>query len=127
MNTESVATLPVSRAAQYVVFTDKVGAFLQSARVVAADGLTWGEFGELFVSLVRLSVQALDVVAGMTGEQKKAAVLAAVGSLFDAVADKAIPSTLYPLWVLARPAVRSLVLALASGAVEQILPLVRGK
>jgi hypothetical protein len=41
------------------------------------------------------------------------------------VADKAVPTTVYPLWIICRPAVRSLVLALASGAVEQIIPLVR--
>jgi hypothetical protein len=52
-------------------------------------------------------------------------VLEAVASLFDALADKAVPVSAWPLWMLARPAVRSLVIALASGAVEQILPLVR--
>jgi hypothetical protein len=48
-----------------------------------------------------------------------------VGDLFDAVADRAVPIVALPLWVVARPAVRSLVLALASGAIEQLLWLVR--
>jgi hypothetical protein len=36
-----------------------------------------------------------------------------------------VPRVAYPIWILARPAVRALVLALAAGAVEQVLPLVR--
>ena len=46
-------------------------------------------------------------------------------ALFDQLADKAVPLTVWPVWILVRPAIRSLVLALAAGAVEQILPLVR--
>lgn len=103
----------------------KVDAFVLSARAKAADGLTWAEFGELLVALVRLLVESLDAVSVLTGPQKKAMVLEAVGLLFDAVADRAVPAYLYPLWLLARPAVRQLVVALAAGAVEQILPLVR--
>jgi hypothetical protein len=61
----------------------------------------------------------------MSGEAKKAAVLVAVADLFDAVADKAVPTVLWPVWMLARPAVRSLVVAIAAGAVEQVLSLVR--
>jgi len=53
-------------------------------------------------------------------------VMEAAAALFDELADKAIPTVLWPFWVLARPSVRSLVLALASGAVEQILPMLRG-
>jgi hypothetical protein len=41
------------------------------------------------------------------------------------VADKAIPTAVWPLWILVRPAVRSLVLAISAGAMEQILKLVR--
>ncbi len=65
--------------------------------------------------------------ATLTGEQKKALALEAVGDLFDAVADRAVPPIAWPVWIVARPAVRSLVLALASGAIEQLLPLVRSK
>lgn len=104
---------------------DKIAAFIQAAREAAADGLTWAEFGELLLSLLRLVVTTLDTVSGLTGPQKKALALEAVVSLFDAVADKAVPTMLWPLWILARPAVRSLVVSLAAGAIEQLLPLVR--
>ena len=103
----------------------KVHAFVRSAKALAADGLTWMEFGELLVALLKVTVAALDEVAGMTGEQKKALVMDAAAMLFDQVADKAVPLPLWPVWMLARPAVRSLVLALASGAVEIVLPMVR--
>ena len=61
----------------------------------------------------------------MSGAEKKAFALDAVGRLFDSVADYAVPVALYPLWLLARPAVRSLVVALAGGVLEQLLPIVR--
>lgn len=104
----------------------KARAFIETATVAASNGLTWREFGELMVALLRLLTEAYDGVVTMTGEQKKAAVLDAVGQLFDALADKAVPTLAWPLWVIAKPAVRSLVLAIAAGAVEQVLPLVRG-
>lgn len=103
----------------------KISAFVETSRAAAADGLTWAEFGELMLSLLRLVVTTLDTVSDLTGPQKKALALEAVASLFDSVADKAVPAIAYPFWLLARPAVRSLVLALASGAIEQLLPLVR--
>ena len=103
----------------------KIKAFVETAKSAAADGLTWAEFGDLMLALLRLVIAGLDVANGLTGAAKKALALEAVASLFDAVADKAVPPLAYPIWVLARPAVRALVLALASGAVEQVLPLVR--
>jgi hypothetical protein len=109
------ASGPIARAA----------AFIHAAQSAAADGLTWREFGELALALVRLLVESYEDVKDMSGEAKKAAVLVAVADLFDAVADRAVPTVLWPVWMLARPAVRSLVVALASGAVEQVLSLVR--
>jgi hypothetical protein len=103
----------------------KAQAFVLAAQSAAADGLTWREFGELMVALLRLLIEAYEAAPAMTGAEKKALVLEAVASLFDAVADRAVPLAAWPLWMLARPAVRSLVLALASGAIEQLLPLVR--
>lgn len=104
---------------------EKAKAFVLAAQSAAADGLTWREFGELMVALLRLLIEAYDSAPMLTGAEKKAMVLEAVAALFDAVADRAVPITAWPLWMLARPAVRSLVLALASGAIEQLLPLVR--
>ena len=104
---------------------DKAAAFVSTAKSAAADGLTWSEFGELLVALLRVLVEAFDSVSGMTGPEKKAAVLDAAAMLFDAVADKCVPLAAWPIWILVRPAVRSLVLALASGAIAPILQLSR--
>jgi hypothetical protein len=103
----------------------KIHAFVETAKSAAAGGLTWAEFGDLMLALLRLVIAGLDAVGTMTGAEKKALAMEAVSSLFDAVADKAVPTVAYPIWMIARPAVRALVLALASGAVEQVLPLVR--
>ena len=120
-----IADQPVAAASVFQTFGERVNAFLESAVAASADGLTWQEFGELMLALLRLSMQAIDTAASMTGPQKKELVLEAVAALFDLVADRAVPIYLAPLWMLARPAVRSLVIALAAGAVEQLLPLVR--
>lgn len=118
------APIAVAEAAPGGVLA-KIDAFISAAKSSAADGLTWAEFGELLVALLHLAVAALDAVTSMTGEQKKAAVLEGVAALFDAVADRCVPLVLWPLWGLVRGPVRLLVLALASGAIEQILPFVR--
>jgi len=122
-----ITAAPIAAADERSGLLDKIAAFIAVSRSAAADGLTWAEFGELMVGLLRLVVTVLDTVTNMTGEQKKALALQAVGDLFDAVADLAVPVIAYPLWLLARPAVRALVLALASGAIEQLLQLVRSK
>lgn len=120
-----ITAAPFAAAENPTGLLDKISAFVAAARTAAADGLTWAEFGELLVGLLRLVVTILDTVPTLTGAQKKAIALEAVADLFDAVADRAIPLAVWPVWILVRPAVRSLVLALASGAIEQILPLVR--
>jgi hypothetical protein len=123
--TAHIATGPLSAADQWRCVPDKINAYIAAARLAAADGLTWAEFGELLVGLLRMSVDVLDAVLVMSGEQKKAWVVEAAGRLFDAIADKAVPRSLWLVWLIVRPAVRSLVLALAAGAVEQVLPMVR--
>jgi len=124
MTTAAAAT---NAAAEEKGLLDQVYAFIQAAKARAADGLTWGEFGELLLALLRLVVPFLDSVKTMTGAEKKAFALDAVGRLFDAVADFAIPTTVYPLWILVRPAVRTLVLAIAGGVLEQYLSVFRGR
>jgi hypothetical protein len=121
----SITTIPITEAVDQPGLLDKITTYIASAKVAAADGLTWSEFGELLLALLRLVVSALDSVATLSGKEKKALALDAVARLFDAVADYAVPVTLYPIWLVARPAVRSLVLALAGGVIEQLLPLVR--
>jgi hypothetical protein len=123
----NVATGPVIAAGSYDDVAGKVSAFLQAARSAAADGLTWGEFGALLVALLRISIQALDVMQNLTGAEKKEIAVHAVATLFDLVADKCVPWTMAPLWMVARPAVRSLVLALAGGAIETLLPMIRSR
>jgi hypothetical protein len=122
----SVSDAPVAVASAMPMSPlDRAKAFVLAAQSAAADGLTWREFGELMVALLRLLIEAIDAAPMMSGQEKKAFVLDAVGRLFDAVADRAVPLAAWPLWMLARPAIRSLVLAIASGAIEQLLPLVR--
>lgn len=120
-----ISSASVAAATPQLGLLSKISAFVTTAKSAAADGITWVEFGDLMLALLRLVVSGLDSVSGMTGSEKKSLALEAVGSLFDAVADRAVPAALWPLWLISRPAVRSLVLALASGAVEQVLPLLR--
>lgn len=119
-----IASAPMSAGSQFTDVLNAAKAYITTAKVVAADGLTWAEFGELLVGLLRLSVQLADLL-NVPGDQKKAVVMEAAAALFDAVADKAVPTVLWPLWLVSRSSVRALVLALAAGAVEQILPMVR--
>jgi len=100
-------------------------ALIAGARLKAAGGLTVAEFGSLVVEVIRLAVAGLDTITTLDGPGKKAWALACVGTLFDAVADSCVPLVARPFWLLARPAVRSLVLAAAGGALEQILVLTR--
>lgn len=113
-------------ASEFLAIKDKVAAYLSAARAASADGLTWQEFGELLVGLLRLSIETLDKTLTLTGPAKKELVLEAAAALFDSVADKCVPLVAWPVWIILRPAVRSLVLAIASGAVESILNMVRG-
>jgi hypothetical protein len=117
---------PAAATADKPGLLDKVSAFIATAREKASDGLTWGEFGELVLSLLRVVVPFLESVKLMSGPEKKAFAMDAVGRLFDAVADYAVPVPLYPIWLVARPAVRALVVAIAGGVLEQYLAVLRG-
>lgn len=120
-----VTDFPLAAASPFQSIAEKVSAYLAQARIVAEDGLTWREFGELLLGLLRISIETLDATSTLSGPEKKELVLEAAAALFDQLADKCVPLTAWPVWILVRPAIRSLVLALAAGAVEQILPLVR--
>lgn len=122
-----VADAPIAAARPFSDIADKVTAFLVTARVSARDGLTWTEFGALVAALVRLSVETLDTTKGLTGEEKRAIVLEAVGVLFDSLAVLCVPYATYPFWFIVRPAARALVVAIAAGTIETILPLLRSK
>ena len=80
--------------------------------------------GELTVALLKTLRAAIDSLPD-DGAAKKAWCVDAVGLLFDAVADQAVPTLAYPVWLIVRPTVRQLVLLATSGAIESLLPLVR--
>ena len=103
----------------------KANAFLAAAREQAADGLTWAEFGRLLVQLLHLLVAGLDAVTTLSGPEKKAVVLTAAAALFDSFADKCVPLTVWPAWLLIRPATRVLILSLAAGAIEALIVITR--
>jgi len=100
-------------------------ALIAGARLKAAGGLSVSEFGSLTVEVIRLAVAGLDTITTLDGPGKKAWTLACVGTLFDAVADSCVPTLAWPVWFILRPAVRTLVLSAAGGALEQILVLTR--
>lgn len=120
-----ISEAPVVAALKFEDLASQVRSFLATARIAATGGLDWQEFGELLLALLTLTTTTLDAVSTLTGAEKKELVLEAVAALFDQLADKAVPTLAWPVWVLAKPAVRALVLALAAGAVEQLLPLIR--
>ncbi len=120
-----ISDAPISAALKFQDLASQVRSFLAAARIAATGGLDWSEFGELMLALLKLTTTTLDSISTLTGAQKKELVLEAVAALFDQLADKAVPVAAWPLWMLARTAIRALVLALAAGAVEQLLPLVR--
>ena len=114
----------VSVTAPMPTLAEKVKAFLIIATMKAQDGLTVAEFGELFLALMRLAIETVDSL-NEAGSRKKEMVLEALAELFDAVADRMVPLYLWPVWAIARPAVRASILAAASGAIEIVLQLVR--
>ena len=99
--------------------------FIAGARAKAVGGLTVSEFGSLVVEVIRLAVAGLDTISTLEGPAKKSWAIACVGNLFDAVADACVPLPAKPIWWIVKPAIRSLVLAAAGGALEQILRLTR--
>ena len=102
----------------------RVSAFVETAKRLSVDGLSFSEAGELATQMLRLVMSAIDSFP-VDGPSKKAFVLESLGLLYDAVADRLIPLPLYPVWLLMRSPVRGLVLAVAAGAIESLLPLVR--
>jgi hypothetical protein len=119
-----IADKPIAAAAGPADIATKVSEFIAAAKAASANGLTVAEFAELTLALLKIAVAAADSIP-VDGAARKSWVVDAVGLLFDAVADKMVPVVAWPLWIVFRSSVRSLVLAAAGGAVEAILPLVR--
>jgi hypothetical protein len=122
MNTITEAA--VAAADSPKILSEKVMLFVQTAKGLAVDGLSLSDFGELLIALLRLCVSFLDSIPE-TGEAKKAYAMEAVALLYDELIDKIVPIWAWPVWMMLRPVARPLVMALASGAIESLLPLVR--
>ena len=119
-----IADAPLAQADGVTGLAEKVQAFVIKAREMAKDGLSFAELGQLTYALMRLVITEVDELA-VPGAVKKADVLAAVGLLFDTVADQCVPLVAKPFWWIAKPAIRAVVLALLSGLMEGVLPDVR--
>jgi hypothetical protein len=119
-----ISSAPIAATTDLLSLADKVRAFVATARSAAAGGVTVSEFAELTVSLLKVAMSAADAIP-VDGADRKVFVLNAVGLLFDNVADKCIPFAAWPVWLIVRPAARQLLLLVASGAIESLLPLVR--
>jgi hypothetical protein len=71
-----------------------------------------------------MAIAALDSIP-VDGVERKAIVIAFVGDIFDEFADRVVPLPAWPVWIIAKPTVRIIALAIAAGATEALLPLVR--
>jgi len=119
-----ISTAPVQATQDLSVLGDKVSAFIAIAQLKARNGLTLSEFGELVVALLRVVMSTVDSLPA-EGSEKKQWALDAVAALFDSLADGCIPVLAWPIWILVKPAARSILLLVISGAIESLLPLVR--
>jgi hypothetical protein len=121
----SISDTPAAAADEVLDLASKVRSYIAHAKQVAADGLTVSEFGELLFRLMSITVEVADGIP-VSGAERKLWVLNAIGALFDELADYAVPLPLKPFWLLFKPGFRALVLKLSSGAIEAVLPLIRG-
>jgi len=119
-----ISTAPVQATQDLSVLGDKVSAFIAIAQLKARNGITLSEFGELVVALLRVVMSTVDSLPA-EGSEKKQWALDAVAALFDSLADGCIPILAWPVWILVKPAARSILLLVISGAIESLLPLVR--
>lgn len=120
-----ISDMPLVAAGEGTTLTEKVAAYIETARVRAADGITVAELVELILSAMRIAIDAVDAL-NVSGAEKKRIVTDLAAMLFDEFADLCVPALARPAWWLLRPAARSLCLAAAAGAVEALLPLIRG-
>jgi len=119
-----ISTAPVQATQDLSVLGDKISAFIAISQLKARNGLTLSEFGELVVALLRVVMSTVDSLPA-EGSEKKQWALDAVAALFDSLADGCIPVLAWPIWILVKPAARSILLLVISGAIESLLPLVR--
>ena len=117
-----LAAAPVAKAEGELTLAGKVTAFINEAVLQAKGGLTLVECGHLLFALLALAMSAADEWRNVPGTQRKTWVLDAVGRLYDAL----LPFMPLPVRVpIVSGVIRQVVLALASGAIEALLPTVR--
>lgn len=112
-------------APNIITAVSQIRSTLDTAREQAKGGFNWVKFGQWFVELLHVTVTTLDAVRTLTGREKRDIAVAAVGDLFDIAADRCVPLPLYPAWLAIRGGTRTLVLAMATGAIEAILKISR--
>mgnify|MGYP005687250971 CR=1 FL=1 len=102
----------------------RLGMFLSDVNKRASDGLSLQDFSAIFFDSLRLAISAVEAIP-VEGTERKKMVMDFAGTMFDKYADKIIPIYVYPFWIVVKPAARMLLMSVAAGAVESILPLVR--
>ena len=119
-----ISSQPLLVASEKSGLHDRVTTYIAAVRQKAADGLTIAELVELTIGAMRLAIAAIDEL-DMAGDSKKQLVTELAGSIWDEFGRLLLPSTLRPAFWVIGPTLRSLVIALAAGAVDALLPLVR--
>jgi len=104
--------------------SSRLGMFINEVNERASDGLSLQDFSAIFFGSLRLAIAAVDSIP-VDGVERKKMVMEFAGTIFNKYADRIIPLYLYPAWLLVKPAVRLLLMSIAAGAIEAILPLVR--
>ena len=105
-------------------FSARIELFLAALRERARGGITASELAASAVEGMALAISLLDMRL-LPGEGKKAEVLKLAAYVFDTYSDRCIPLLALPMWWCVKPAVRMLLIAVASGAVEPLLHLTR--
>jgi len=119
-----ISSQPLLVASEKRGLHDRVTTYIAAARELAADGLTIAELVELTIGAMRLAIAAIDELE-MAGDAKRQLVTELAGSIWDEFGRLLLPSALRPAFWVIGPPLRSLVIALAAGAVDALLPLVR--
>lgn len=106
-------------------FTSQISQFVAEVKEKAADGLTLAEAAELLNDFLARSIAIAETLSN-PGADKKALVLAAVGSAFDAV----WPFVVLPGWlVVFKPFIystaRAVVLAIVDGSIQAMVSRMR--
>lgn len=100
----------------------QIDAFIAQVRMLADQGLTLAEMGQIFLAFIRLLVYGVEAEEEMSGDEKKQLVLDWVGYLFDLLAPLIpLPWFLAPLSRFVQGRLRGIVLSVADGVIEAIV------